>query len=370
MKGKKIINIAAALLICAGGMLLVFSAGEAAAGAAQAVSICLGVIIPSLFAFTVISKLFISTGVYRLTAKPFSPISRYIFRLPEEYFPVLIISQLAGYPIGAALINELLRNKRISPKESGELLCFCIAPGPAFIYAVTATAIPECPDAWKAVFIAVCGTNLLGALVTAPLRHIPPKKSAEIDLTFTAEIFTRSVKNGSETMLMICAMIVFTGAFLGVISETDFFAEIAGFLSRISGISTPSLIPVIRSFFEISNLSLIKGDPLTLLPITAAMLSFGGICVHLQICSACGEVPFAKALISRLPCAVISFFICQKMIPLFYKVTAVAVNANIPGISIGISNGGRHSSPILSVFLLIMTILLISQKNVAKKEKM
>lgn len=355
--------LSAALCILA--VLLVWAGQNAAAETTAAVKLCLNVMIPSLYAFTIISKLIISSDAYRLFAKPFGLFTRYILRMPEEFFPVFIISQFAGYPIGASLISGMYSSGRISRQEAEKMLCFCIGAGPAYIMAVAGAAAPLCPKAWAALFLSTAGANLLLVLITAPFRPLPKKSSNEYTVTLDAHSFTEAVISGAKSMTLICGSIILAAAFMGILSKAKLLPLITKAAAAFFKCEPITAYPFVRSFFEISNLTSVIGDSYTVLPAAAAMLSFGGLCVHLQIKSVCGSLSVVPLLIARIPSAVLAFFLCRKILPNFYTVTAISVSAPI-GESISVSN----NQPILSIILLIMTILILSQKNVVKTKKM
>lgn len=367
MKAEKTKQIITAMLICALAAALVWAGKEAAAGAASAVTLCLTVMIPSLYAFTVISKLLIATNIYKLIGRPFAALSRYIFRMPADFFPVFIISQLAGYPIGAALISEMHKQGRLTADEAEKMLCFCIAPGPAYIMAVSAAAAPDSPGVWGAVFISVMGANLILALVTAPFRKLPPDDRGKINLTFTADSFTSAVRSGAESMTMICGMIIFMAAILGIAGKAGILPWISRSLAPIFGVTPAEIYPFVRSFFEISNLTGIFGDGTEIIPAAAAMLSFGGVCVHMQIRAVCEDISPSRALISRIPSSSAAYIICRSLMPKFYTVSVISVTAPLHDESAAVIG---NNSPILSIILLIMTILIISQKSIVKNKKM
>lgn len=344
---------------------LIWAGREAAQECAKAAALCISTLIPSLYAFTAASKLLIETDTYRLMGRPFSLISRYIFRMPEEFFPVFVISQLAGYPIGAALISSMLESGRLTKAQAEEFLCFCIAPGPAYIMAISSIAAPDSKGAWISVMLAVTGTNLLAALISAPFRSVPEKFTEKIRPKLSAEDITGAARSAAESMTMICGMVLIMAALMGIFSKAGLLSGISVLISRMTVVHPAQIYPFVRSFFEISNLSGVFGDPTELLPLTAAMLCFGGLCVHMQIKAVCKGFSPLKALIFRIPCSLAAFIICQRLIPKFYTVSVITVSAPV-------SDEIRFSdfSPILSIILLIMTILILSQKNIAKPEKM
>lgn len=344
---------------------MIWAGRESTQECAKAAALCISTLIPSLYAFTAASKLLISTGAYKLLGRPFSLFSRYILRMPEDFFPVFVISQLAGYPIGAALISGLLECGRLTKAQAEEFLCFCIAPGPAYIMAISSIAAPDCPKAWISVMLAVTGTNLIAAVVSAPFRSVPKKFSEKISPKLSAEDITGAARSAAESMTMICGMVLIMAALMGIFSKAGLLSGISVLISRLTVIHPAQIYPFVRSFFEISNLSGIFGDPTELLPFTAAMLCFGGLCVHMQIKAVCKGFSPLKALLFRIPSAVAAFLLCRRLIPKFYTVSVIAVSAPV-------NDKIKFSkfSPMLSIILLIMTILILSQKNIAKPEKM
>lgn len=345
---------------------LIWAGRECAAECAKAAALCISTLIPSLFAFTAASKLLISTDAYKLLGRPFSLFSRYVLRLPEEFFPVFIISQLAGYPVGAALMGGLYDSGRITKLQAEEYLCFCIAPGPAYIMAVSSIASPECRGAWIPVMIAVAGTNLLAAVLSAPFRELPRRSPEKIRPKLSAEDITAAAVGASESMTMICAMVLLMAALMGVFSKAGLLSAISLLTARFTVIPPAEIYPFVRAFFEISNLSGVFGDPTVTLPFCSAMLCFGGLCVHMQIKAICRGFSTLRAVILRIPMAVVSYFLCRRLIPKFYTVSVIAVSAPVSDGKIEFSD----YSPMLSIILLIMTILILSQKNIAKPKKM
>ncbi|MCM1522865.1 MAG: hypothetical protein NC120_00245 [Ruminococcus sp.] len=364
IKKYRIKEISAAAAAAAVTAAFIWAGKETAGETRAAVNLCLTVIIPSLYTFTVLSKLIISTNVYKLLSKPFSAVTRYVFRMPPEFFPVFAISQLAGYPIGASLICRLFEQSKISKKQAEEMLCFCIAPGPAYIM----TVAQETPGAWKAVFAAAAGANLIALAATAPFRKIPPCSDGDNDkVQLDAGIFTSSVSSGAESMTVICAMILFTAAVMGILEKSGILAVITLGAAKAADIPTEQAYPFVRSFFDISNLTKITGNGSEIMPYAASLLCFGGICAHLQISSMCRGFSPVKALVCRIPLSVLAFFICKYLTPKFYTVSIIAVTAYI---NVDKPHMISNNQPILSIILLIMTILIISPKSMVKNKKM
>lgn len=363
---EKIKDITCSIAAAAAAVLFIWAGRETAISAKNAVMLCLNVMIPSLYAFMVIARLLISTDAFRLIGKYLSFLSERLFHISGEAFSVILISQAAGYPVGAGLLDEMHRCGHISRDEAEKLLCFCIAPGPAYIMTVCGAADHEGSKTWFAVFIAVICGNLIPMIISSPFRKKPETANRNIQMHISPEMFTSAVASAGSSMSMICGMIIFFAAFMGAAGKLGLLRLMSEGLSAVTDIPTVECYPFVKSFFEISSLTAVMGNSCLLMPAIAAMLSFGGICVHLQIMSVCTGFSPRKAILSRFPSAVISFFVCRLLMPRYYGFTSVAVMADNSDIQI---KSGDYT-PILSIFLLIMTIFILSQKTMVKSKKM
>lgn len=362
MKKERIIKLAVSAAVLWTAFMLIFDGKEVASAAYRGVQLCLTVLIPSLFAFTVMSSLLVSSGIYKAIGVPLSPIARYVFRMHPEEFAVFLISQAAGYPVGAALISEMYQYGRITKQRASELLKFCIAPGPSFVLATAAVVKPELPRIYIAVFLSVLISNLIIAIICAIGKPVPQKDAGKLKITLSPKQFTDSVSKGAASMTVICSMVIFFCAVIAAIGKTGVFSALSLAIGKAAGVSTDIVYPIIRSIMEISNTTLLCGSDTFAVPVLAALLSFGGICVHLQIKAVCDDIPIFGSLMWRLPAAALAYFICRLLMPYCYTIQAAAVSAQIKP---------KYSdfSPTLSLILLIMTILLLSQKKVAKTKK-
>ncbi len=360
-KGKITAVLLSVSVLCLTFGLIAYGKAVSAA-VIKGVGICLNTLIPSLFAFTVMSSLLVSSGLYRVIGLPFSPLARYVFRMTPEEFSVFLISQAAGYPVGASLISEMRRSGRISDKRCGELMRFCIAPGPSFVLGITSVLSPNNPQIYAALFIAVIASNTAAALITAIGKTVPEKTTARPKIRLSADVFTESVSRGAAAMTVICSMVIFFCAVIAVIDSAGITALVTRVTSKVTKTDPNVIYPIIRGMLEISNTVYLTGSSLFTLPMAAALLTFGGICVHLQIKAVCGNIPIFGSLLFHVPCGIMAYIVCKAIMPHFYIIQVAVVFAEIrPKYS--------EFSPILSLILLIMTILILSQKNVAKNKK-
>ena len=357
---KAVLLSAGAAALCAA--FTAFPEETAAAVRKSAVN-CLNVLIPSLFAMLVLSRMLISSGIYRVIGRPFGLISRYVFRIPEKLFPIFLISITAGYPVGAALLSEACENGDISEADAAGMICWCFGAGSAFIFGTVGSGVFGDPRCGTAIFISCAAANILLGIISGIGRPVPPKSETFPAPRLDLEMISASVTDGGAAMLKMCAAVMFMSALLSIPETLGITVSAASKLGRLSGNDPYDLYILIKSFFEVTNLTYLKSGSRELLPAAAAAVSFGGISVFMQTAAAGSVRPlFLKFVFMRCVSAVTAAAVCDMLFGVIYSETAVSA-MYIPQYTV------RHNSPISSVFLLIMTILLLSQKNIVKSRK-
>lgn len=256
---------------------------------------CLEVIVPSLFAFTVLAVWLQKSGLYRTALKPLTfPISK-LLRMDEELCAVFVLSNIGGYPVGAKLLTELIRQGRLSPKDAGRMMCFCFGSGPGFMIGIAGMRIFGSAAAGLMLFAASFASSLLIASFIRSRGEIVLERSQN-GYSLTSDAFISSVTSAGRVMFTVCAMIVGFSAISALLKEIGayvLFEKVFG-----SGEIFPALLEVTR----IKDLTPAEHT----LPTCAALLSFGGVCVLMQIAALAKEIPLKSFLISRVPAAVLS----------------------------------------------------------------
>ena len=108
--------------------LLAVMAGLLAASdvAAQAVreglALCGGSVIPALFPFLVVSRLFVATGSAAALGRLLAPLTRRMLGVSGPGGTAVLLGLLGGYPVGAQTAGELARTGAVSRQE-GQRCC-------------------------------------------------------------------------------------------------------------------------------------------------------------------------------------------------------------------------------------------------------
>ncbi len=359
---SKFKNFIAGVLTVFYMVLLVVFVGDMGEAVLKSLRVCFEVMIPSLYAFMIASGFVVSSNLYTVLSKPFGLVSRYIFRIPPEYFSVFLIGSIGGYPVGAKLLSELYDNGKIDKDTAERMLSYCYLAGPAFICGIAGIKLFSSVKIGLIIFASIISSNLIIAAVSGSGRPIPPRSAAAAKLDMSAEKLISSVYGGAKGMFSICAIIVFFSTIICILDKSGALIFISQKVSDLTGMKYSDANAAVRAVIEISNISSLSRGDRSLIPLAASLLSFGGICVLMQVRGFLNEQLSTKRFyFFRVFSIFISYFLCKLYVEVFepgYVLTSLPSRTAV-----------RQSSPIPTLFLLIMTILLLSNISIEKKKK-
>lgn len=277
----KTISQCAALALCS-ALLLCYSQGSRD-GAAQGVKLCLNVLAPSLFPFMALTNLFAQTGLSQRLGKRLNRFTRAVFGVSGATAPVLIMSLIGGYPVGAAGISELRRQNAISEGEASRAALFSVCAGPGFIVSFVGVQLYQSRELGLIIYAAQAASVLLTAILARILFGKADYNSvAEINTKQNpfSQAFVSSVYSAARSMLMICAFVLLFSAVMGVLGQM---------------LSDKDALTALSVLLEVCGASvrLSEGFPVEW---TAFAIGFGGLCVHCQILASLGGIKVSKTL--------------------------------------------------------------------------
>ncbi len=315
------------LPICFALLILVSTcSAELSAILCQRLTYCLQHLIPSLYAGMLICEWLVSFGGLGVLQRVMSR-----FGINGALFGVYILSQLAGYPIGTLLLRNMRSSGQITSIQARSYSVVCFGAGPSFPVGLAGSQLLGSAKAGWLLFLCCLFAN--GVVAAVALRKAwhttaacvdSPRQSAVSALVISAQHTLESLMRITATVLLF-GVICFVADALGL---TQLFA-IAG---SAFGISPTAAKAVLYTLCDITNVASLcsAGIPYhALLPLLAACFTFGGICVHCQCLSLCGDcVSLHRLLLMRLLAALIAAVICHLMRPLFPPQVTVDVFSN------------------------------------------
>lgn len=321
----------------------------------SAIAVCIGQIVPALYGFLILTGLLVRLNLHTLIGRPFRPIARHVFRMTDAEFCVFLVSQLAGYPVGVSMLRALYAQGKLTAPDAARLSLFCFGSGPAFLLSVFSMSVYGDVRPGLLIWGASSACNLLLAFL---LRRKPDALPASCDPprpTWSANALIGAAEDAAHALFRMCCLIVAFSIVTKAFAICGAEAAVVSWLSRM-GLPTPIGEAFLMSTIEISRIAALPALDVCL-PIGGALLSFGGLCVWMQLIVLGGEW-FCKwkFLLCRILCALFTGIVCRFLAARMMVQTAVPVSrlqyrAQIP------------DRPFLSLLLLILSFFLLSHKK-------
>ena len=305
----------------------------------QAFERCIYIIIPSLFAVMTFSGILIKSGIMGQGS-----VAR-----------IFVLSMLAGYPVGAGMISEEFERNSITKKQAELYISVCFGAGSSFIFGCVSDILFKGSSAGIIILVSTISVNFSALLLIMLTERKNRKKKPKIinNITFNSEMLVNSVLSGGRNIFKVCAMIMFFSVFSCILRGSGITILISEMLSEIFGINSATASAMTESILEVTNLGTLEKNNYTLLPFVCSAVSFGGICVILQIKTVINRnlsmIPF---ILIRTVCAVSSGLVCRMIMPFMLKGETISVS----DIDYRIYSA---STPIPSYMLIVMILILL-----------
>jgi len=273
------------ILVLSAFTLLILLPAEAAAGARKGLSVCSGVIVPSLFPFLAMSGLLSTIGLPSILSNIFGPMLQR-FGISSYAVTPLLLGFTGGYPAGAAATAQLVRDGALSPQEAERILPWCNNTGPAFIIGAAGSAVFGSGNLGLGLYLC----HILAALILAVFSSFGRKSQPFIPRSLSSSIafsaaFPDCVRNAAATTINICAFVVFFSVLTALLRAIGIFSSAAAAISLWLGTELQFANSLLTGLLELgSGIGSMAGmaPTTTNLSLSAFLLGFGGLSVHCQ----------------------------------------------------------------------------------------
>ena len=280
------------------------------------------VLIPSLFPFFVLANLFIRRRYHQYVSAALSPVMGPLFGVDAAGAGALVLGSVGGYPIGAASAVGLYDDGSLSADQTSRLLAFCNNAGPGFIFGVVGAGVFHSVGAGVQLYlIHLLSAALVGIGAAFWRGERLSQRSGSIPVREPEETFPVSlvgaVRDGAAAMVNVCAFLVFFSVMIAYLKTTPVFSIPVRLLQLLPGVDGQIAGAAVDGVLELSTgITGLSGqaEQAVLLPLCAFLLGWGGLCVHCQVLSICGDRPiamgpyfrgkFAQGLLSAALCII------------------------------------------------------------------
>lgn len=292
----KIKNYALLALLTAVSVLLIVFSSTARQGAVKGLALAQSTVVPSLLPLLIIFTFIMKSSLCDDISRLFGITSQKLFALPRVTFPAILFGLIGGYPTGALMTAQLLKNENIDKKQARHLLRFNMCGGCGFIITAVGSGAYNSTKTGAVLFL----SNVLSALTVGVALSLKQSRADNRFYSYNegvsfAEAISGATSSAVSAVLNITAYIMIFSA-----------------LNEIFNIP-PRLLPIM----EITNG--VCGGTKIPLPILSALLAFGGICIHLQVLPVIlkADMSYFDFLFFRVINAVLSFFYTRLFINIF-----------------------------------------------------
>ena len=298
-------------------LLLAMHSAETAAVTAERMHLCLETLIPSLFGCMAAANLLTDSGAAAWLGFRLRFFAR-ILHIGPELLTVFLVSQIAGYPVGTLQLCRMTAANRLPADAAGRFACVCFGGGPAFLVGFAGSRLFGSAAVGWMMLSGCIISNLLLLLLTPKPMH--PAEAAAPAVRLTADVLPKAASGAMRSLAAICGMVLL----FGILTLLCDLTGITGLLIRLGGcigLSPQTVRALLAACSDVTQLHRIFACGFSfrlLVSLSAAMLSFGGICVHLQ-CAALsgGIVRLRRMLLTRLAAACMTFLIIYVLSDIF-----------------------------------------------------
>lgn len=332
---------------------------------------CGQVLIPSIFPFMVLAEFLSEFGVLDSLAFMFSPLCRKILKLPPVAGGAVLLSMVAGFPVGAACASSLYSKGKITEVQACRMLRFAVGAGPAFVIFAVGQNMLFSIKSGIVLYISQVLSQLTIAVLCGILskESIPKQKRSEKSKHNFSDSLIHSCFKTSDSILKLCAMVVMFSALMGLLSDIGFISFFEWLLSKafIPSSISHSLIYILTEVTAGCREAIESGAPLEFI---AFAIGFGGISVHFQIFSLLGSLKYSK----------LDFFIhriiCGLLCSLYTFIITLFMPETIETISVIRADSSTFSSTTIigSMALLLCCVIFLysikrnSNKSISRKK--
>lgn len=305
-------------LFCIIIFLTLFSK-EAKSGAIEGINLCENIIIPSLLPILIISNTIININK--------SPLAAIFFGL------------ISGFPAGAVLTHSLYENKSITSDDAERIMSFNFCGGIAFIISAVGGIIYKSTKAGLILFSSCFLSALIIALFRFPFGSHCNKSEMNKAPGFS-DALCKGCESSVKSIALMSAYIILFSAVMKIVKLPPLLVPM---LEITNGIGNNALLPPVA--------------------FCAFFLSFGGLCIHMQIFSLLNDmkIKYSVFLFYRLLSACLSYIICR--IILHFSGDTSLVSASLsPALPFEISKLGSGLSAIMTVGCAVVVFDLENRK--------
>lgn len=244
-------------------------------------------IFPSLFPFFVLSEILMNYGFIELCGELLKPLMVKVFKTSSACAFIFVMSIISGFPSNAKYTKELLEQNMIDEKEGTKILMFTCFSNPLFILGTVSILFLNNKEVGLLILFCHYISNIIIGVLFRNF-HPTSEKTSKVSIKKAiycmherrihntanfGQILTKALQNSIATLLLILGTVT---TFLVITTIIDHNINLNNYNQSILN----GFVEMTQGLKYVSVLNI----PLKLKSIlTAMILSFGGLSVHMQV---------------------------------------------------------------------------------------
>ena len=340
---------------------IISNTSVASLGAHKGILYCVNTLIPSLFIFMIFTSFIVNSGATQNLSKILNPVTKFLFYLPGCTAPIIILSLIGGYPVGARGAKSLYESKEINTEQLNRLMTFSVNAGPAFIIEIVGNILLKNYKLGCLIFFVQVVLSLSIGIISGILarqknlnfyfnENVSKNKKPNI-----SDSLIKSCSDTSKSIIVMSALIVVFYTLIEILKSSLLTKDILNHFFT-SNDSINNFRTIFISILEMTsgcNEVIYKSAPTGIIFFA---VGFGGICAHLQIKSIFGEddFNFIKFTVYRLLNGLLTVLFVPMVMNIFPYYSPTFLNtAQTPQISLSCTNLGSVLLVILALYFVI-----------------
>lgn len=242
-------------------------------------------LLPALFPFFFLTRLFSSLGGVEIFEKLLSPITRKLYNTDGKSGYIFAMSLLSGYPVSAKLTAELYLDGKITRGQAYRTITFSSTSGPLFV--ITTVGIGMFGSVALGLLIML--VHIIGSMLNGLLYR---RYALSDNFRQFPKIHNKSQNILEDAMMSSINSILLIGGYvcfffviisltlqLNILSPITKFMSLFGFEQSLSQGVLGGIIEITRGCLDLSTCGLSNSSALILL---STIISWGGLSINLQ----------------------------------------------------------------------------------------
>ncbi len=310
----RILPVLAIIAVLAYILLLFLSPKRYVAATLRGISLWATSVLPCIFPFLFCTAILNKTGAMDKFARLLAPIARFLFKLSGTSAAVLCVSLFCGYPVGAKLLSDQVRQGNLSAGEAQKASYICSTCGPLFLIGTVGSGMFG--SVRYGLILVLC--NLTAVLLTGILfRFLPtPAAKACTPQPKRGNLLYESMTESVLSILCVGGFIALFGTASLMAADLKLFAPPEKLLAPLFGASVAKTLPELCMEMTHGAAELANVKSPFALPLVAFGATFGGACILCQQYAflANAKVRFLPFLGVKLLQGVLAFVLCYFLV--------------------------------------------------------